>query len=214
MLKNVTKPFKNCISFLFIIGLLFTGESLAQVELLGFGGYQVASNVQVSEGDLNIYSNPNYGVGLGFEVDRGIQAELIWIGQKTFAELQRWQGGTEPLFDLYIHYFQAGVVYEFRHTRKQKAFPFTSFSLGATMFSPIESSVDDEWRFSVTFGVGGKFYLSDKVGLRLQARLLLPLNFTSAGMWCGPYGCSVGVGSWATFVQADFTGGIFVRLGK
>jgi hypothetical protein len=33
-------------------------------------------------------------------------------------------------------------------------------------------------------------------------------------LWCGPGGCSVGVGSWASIVQFDFTGGIFVRLGK
>jgi hypothetical protein len=155
----------------------------------------VANDVSVTEGELNVYSNPNYGAAISFEVDRGLQAELLWIGQQTTMDLKRYNGLTEPLFDIGINYFQAGAIYEFKQNSQQKAFPFTSFSLGATLFSPDSSIYGDEWRFSITFGGGGKFYLSDKVGLRLQARLLLPLNFSSVGMWCGSGGCSVGVGS-------------------
>jgi len=200
--------------FTLCIFLIFSSPTFAQAEIFGFGGYEVASDVQVTQGQLNIYSNPNYGAGISFEVERGLQAEVFWIGQQTTMELKSYTGLTEPLFDLGIHYFQAGAVYEFRSTRKQKAFPFTSFSLGATLFSPIDSDFSEEWRFSITFGGGGKFYLSDNVGLRLQARLLMPLNFSGAGMWCGTGGCSVGVGTWATLLQADFTAGVFFRLGR
>lgn len=200
--------------FLIILALFIPNKTFAQVEIFGFGGYEVASDVAVAQGDLNVYSNPNYGAGISFEVDRGLQAELLWIGQQTTMDLKQLNGITKPLFDIGIHYFQLGAIYEFKQNSKQKVFPFTSFSLGATMFTPHGSTYSDEWRFSITFGGGGKFYLSDKVGIRLQARLLLPLNFSSVGMWCGSGGCSATVGSWATFVQADFTGGIFVRLGK
>jgi hypothetical protein len=204
----------NVSLLLLILAFFISNKTFAQAELFGFGGYMVANDVSVTEGELNVYSNPNYGAAISFEVDRGLQAELLWIGQQTTMDLKRYNGLTEPLFDIGINYFQAGAIYEFKQNSQQKAFPFTSFSLGATLFSPDSSIYGDEWRFSITFGGGGKFYLSDKVGLRLQARLLVPLNFSSAGMWCGSGGCSVGVGSWATFLQADFTGGIFIRLGK
>lgn len=194
--------------------LIFSTNTSAQAEIFGFGGYEVASDIQVTQGQLNIYSNPNYGAGISFEVERGIQAEVFWIGQQTPVELKSYAGLTQPLFDVGIHYFQAGAIYEFRQTKAQKAFPFTSFSLGATLFSPVDSDFSEEWRFSITFGGGGKFYISDRVGLRLQARMLLPINFNSVGMWCRSGGCSVGVSSWATLIQADFTGGIFIRLGK
>lgn len=203
------------VNLLIIISSLFISNKVfAQVEIFGFGGYEVASDVAVAQGDLNVYSNPNYGAGISFEVDRGLQAELFWIGQQTTMDLKQLNGITKPLFDIGIHYFQLGAIYEFKQNSKQKAFPFTSFSLGTTMFTPHGSTYSDEWLFSIAFGGGGKFYLSDNIGLRLQARILLPINFSSVGMWCGPYGCSATVGSWATFVQADFTGGIFVRLGK
>ena len=207
--KNLSLYFFTLCAF-----LISSSNTFAQAEIFGFGGYEVASDVQVSQGQLNIYSNPNYGAGISFEVERGVQAEVFWIGQQTPMELKRYNGLTEPLFDVGIHYFQAGAVYEFRQTKAQKAFPFTSFSLGATLFSPIDADFSEEWRFSITFGGGGKFYISDNVGLRLQARLLLPFNFNSVGMWCGSGGCSAAVSSWATLLQADFTGGIFIRLGK
>jgi hypothetical protein len=190
----------NLSLLLIIIAFFIPDKTFAQVELFGFGGYMVANDVSVTEGELNVYSNPNYGASIAFEVDRGLQAELLWIGQQTTMDLKRYNGLTEPLFDIGINYFQAGAIYEFKQNSKQIAFPFTSFSLGATLFSPDSSIYGDEWRFSITFGGGGKFYLSDKVGLRLQARLLLPINFSSVGMWCGSEGCSATVGSWATFV--------------
>lgn len=213
-MHSVLYKILNINLILIILSLFISNKTFAQAEIFGFGGYEVASDVQVTQGQLNIYSNPNYGAGISFEVERGLQAEVFWIGQQTPMELRTYTGITQPLFDVGIHYFQAGAVYEFRQTRAQKAFPFTSFSLGATLFSPIDAEYSEEWRFSITFGGGGKFYLSDNVGLRLQARLLLPLNFNSVGMWCGSGGCSAGVGSWATLLQADFTGGIFIRLGK
>ncbi|MCK5703434.1 MAG: hypothetical protein KAI29_19885, partial [Cyclobacteriaceae bacterium] len=97
---------------------------------------------------------------------------------------------------------------------KQKAFPYTLATLGATLFDAKDSSLNDEWRFSISFGIGGKFYLSDKFGIRLQTRLLMPMTFSGGGMWCGTGGCSVGAAGWITLVQFDFTAGVFVRLGQ
>ena len=194
--------------------LIFSSNAFAQVEIFGFGGYEISSDVNVSEGEVIVQSNPNYGAAISFETERNVQAELIWIGQQTTMDFKRTNGITEPLFDIGIHYFQFGVIYEFRQVSVQKVFPFMSFSLGTTLFTPTNGEYSDEWLFSITFGGGGKFYISNNVGLRLQARLLLPLNFSGGGMWCGPSGCGVAVGTWTSFLQADLTGGIFVRLGK
>ena len=152
---------------LILLPIFFSSNIYAQAEIFGFGGYEVASDVQVTHGELNIYSNPNYGAGIAFDVERGLQAEVFWIGQQTPLEIKKYTGLTQPLFDVGIHYFQAGAVYEFRQSSKQKAFPFTSFSIGATLFSPIDAAYSEEWRFSITFGGGGKFYISDKFGIRL-----------------------------------------------
>jgi opacity protein-like surface antigen len=206
--------FKPFIITLFLIGFFFSSQSLAQVELFGFGGYMTYSNVPVREGNLSFNDGPNYGFGIDVGLDRGIMVELNYLQNQTSARIRRFNGGDEPLFDMNTHYIQIGAQYEFRRTKKQRAFPYTLVTLGATLFDAKTTELNDEWRFSVTLGGGGKFYLSNNIGVRLQGRLMMPLNFSGAGMWCGLGGCSVGVGSWATFVSFDLTAGVFVRLGK
>jgi Outer membrane protein beta-barrel domain len=214
MYTQITQSSKRIILFLFFGVILFSGEILAQTELFGFGGYMTYSSIAVREGDLKFNDGPNYGFGLDVEIQKGIMVELNYTHQQTTARLRRFIGGEEPLFDMNTHYFQIGALYEFRKSSKQKAFPYTLATLGATLFDAKDPSLSDEWRFSVAFGVGGKFYLSEKIGLRLQTRLLMPLTFSGGGMWCGTGGCSVGVGAWTSLVQFDFTAGVFIRLGK
>lgn len=214
MQKFITRTLKNLIVIFILTTVFLTTDSFAQIELFGFGGYMTYSSVPVSQGNLSFEDNPNYGFGLDVEIDRGLLAELNYTHNETSARLRRFNGGEEPLFDMNTHYFQLGAHYEFKRTSKQKAFPYTLVTLGATLFDAKDASLNDEWRFSVAFGGGGKFYLGKNIGLRLQGRLLMPLIFSGGGLWCGTGGCSVGVGSWANLVQFDFTAGVFVRLGK
>jgi len=214
MQKQLTRNSKRIILFLFISTILFSSEILAQTELFGFGGYMTYSSIAVREGDLKFTDGANFGFGLDVEVQRGVMVELNYTQQQTSVTLKRFNSFTESLFDMNTHYFQLGALYEFRKSRKQKAVPYTLATLGATLFDAKDASLSDEWRFSVSFGVGGKFYLSEKFGLRLQTRLLMPLTFSGGGLWCGTGGCSVGVGAWTSLVQFDFTAGVFVRLGK
>ncbi|NWG28375.1 MAG: hypothetical protein HXY48_07550, partial [Ignavibacteriaceae bacterium] len=72
----------NLSLLLLILAFFISNKTFAQAELFGFGGYMVANDVSVTEGELNVYSNPNYGAAISFEVDRGLQAELLWIGQQ------------------------------------------------------------------------------------------------------------------------------------
>jgi len=46
----------------------------------------------------------------------------------------------------------------------------------------------DTWRFAMTFGGGAKIFFSDKLGIRLQARLMVPVFFSGAGMYVGQAG--------------------------
>jgi hypothetical protein len=214
MQNKINKNRKSIALFIFTIAILFSSEVLAQTEIFGFGGYMTYSSVAVREGDLKFDDGPNYGFGIDIGVQRGMFVELNYTHNQTSVRLQRFNGPTEQLFDMNTHYFQIGAQYEFRKSPKQKAFPYTLATLGATLFDAKDPTLSDEWRFSVAFGGGGKFYLSDKIGLRLQARMLMPMTFSGGGMWCGGGGCSAGVGAWAVLVQFDFTVGVFIRLGR
>ena len=119
-------------------------------------------------------------------------------------------GLTEDLFDMNVHYFRVGGVWEL-HTGKAR--PFAALTVGVTLLDAKVATRSDEWLASFTFGGGGKFDLSESVGIRLQARLLVPLIFSGGGLWVGTGGAGISVGSTAPFVQFDFTTGVYIRFG-
>ena len=77
---------------------------------------------------------------------------------------------------------------------------------------PNESNYEDEWRFSIALGGGVKVEMSDKVGLRFQARLIIPMVFEGGSIYFGTGGSGVAVGAYTAFVEGDFSGGLYYRL--
>ncbi len=202
---------KSIPTLIFLISFLFISDVSAQTEIFAFGGYMMTTSVSVAEGDLQIKDVPDYGLGVDITMRRGIQLELIWISAQTHVKIKRYPSGfTEDLFDMNVHYFQVGGVWEMG---RGKARPFGAFTVGATLFDAKDATRNDEWLASMTFGGGGKFDLSKSIGIRLQARILVPLIFSGGGLWVGTGGVGVGVGSYTPFVQFDLTAGLYIRLG-
>ena len=208
---NLLQQSKSIPTLIFFITFLFISDVSAQTEVFGFGGYMMTTSVPVAKGDLQIDDVLNYGLGVDITMKRGIQLELIWISAQTHVRLKNYPSGfTEDLFDMNVHYFQIGGVWEMG---RGKTRPFGAFTVGATLFDAKDATRSDEWLASITFGGGGKFDISKSIGIRLQARILVPLIFSGGGLWVGTGGVGVGVGSWTPFVQFDLTAGVYIRLG-
>ena len=90
--------------------------------------------------------------------------------------------------------------------------PYIGGALGVAIFTPSDSGWETLTRMALEFKGGVKVDLSDKIGLRLQARLLAPLSWAGMGMWCGTGGCSTGVSAGSTFVQFETSGGLYFRF--
>ena len=67
--------------------------------------------------------------------------------------------------------------------------------------------------FTVGLGGGLKYYFSDNIGIRLQARLFFPMQFAGVGFGCGGGGCGSSVSGYTSVIQGDFTGGIILKFG-
>ena len=113
-----------------------------------------------------------------------------------------------------IQYFQLGGLKEAGHGALR---PFGLFSGGVAWFQMKDNNVNDEMVFSMALGGGLKVYLSDRIGLRLQGRLLMPLYVHGGGFFVGmgPGGPTGGVSFGSTLLtpQGDFTGALIFRLG-
>ncbi len=203
---------------LFIMVILIQPNSLfAQLsfELTPSYGYLVSTNINTTDGELVVKDSPDYGLTLdiGHANIRGAKLQLMYNRQDTRMELKEYPSGTrKELFDLSIEYWQLGVVREVP-IQSKKITPYGVVGLGAANFNPVGTEYSNEWFFSAHFGGGLKMILSDALGIRLQARALLPFSYSGGSFWCGSGGCSVGIGSYSSIIQFDFTAGIIIAFG-
>ena len=207
-----------------ILILLFTSGVYAQkLEITPFGGYFFAGKLTVANGDLNFKNGGNYGVVIGLNIQPQLGIEFTYNRLDTRLVLKEWRTGVSTdLFDMSINYFHLGAVYE--ATKIEGGIVFTTFSLGATLFSPgvttmedpddptIIYNIEDDWRFSIGLGAGIKKYISDKIGLRLQIRMLMPIFWASGGLYFGTGGSGLGISAGTALFQGDATIGLIFRL--
>ena len=186
-----------------------------RIEFTPFSGYQLNGSVQFVNTKFKMENAMNYGAMLAVEVDRNTMAEFVYSRSDTEGKYRKFNSSITEVYDMSLDYFQIGVVKE---VPQGKIIPYGTFTLGATWFNMKDAGVDDEVFFSLAGGAGVKVFLSDRIGIRLQGRLMLPLDFWGGGFFVGIGGggtsSGVSLNSTAVAVQGDFTGGLIIRLGS
>ena len=215
LFKKISKAL--VVGLIMLVFLILPNRLLAQLsfEITPSYGYLVSTNVRTTEGDLVVKDSPNYGLTLdiGHHNVQGAKLQLMYNRQNTRMELKEYPSGARrELFDVIVEYWQIGVVREVPMQSK-KFTPYGVVGLGAANFNPVGSMWSDEWFFAAHFGGGLKMFFSDAIGIRLQARALFPFSFSGGSLWCGTGGCSVGIGSYTSLMQFDFTAGLIIALG-
>ena len=209
-------------SIVFGIGLIMLffvfqpSASQAQVkfDITPSYGFVFSTNLYTAQGDLILVDSPDFGLTLDIghpNLPGGMMIQLMYNRQDTQMDLKEWPSGVRStLFDVIVEYYQIGVV---RPLKMGKVQPYGVVGLGAASFNPVGSTWGTEWLFAAHLGGGAKVFLSESIGLRFQGRMLLPMTFGGGGLWCGTGGCSVGVGSYSSFLQFDFNAGVVISLG-
>jgi len=202
------------IAFL-IVPLIVT----AQIDIAPSIGYMFGGRLNYYQGELKIKDNMNYGVSVIVpNISWGTDLEINYTRMDSRATFQPYNNFPDyeyTEFDVSVNYIQIGAIKTFSDDNAFK--PFGSFSLGTTIFSP-KTDYNDVWRFSITLGLGAKIAISERVGVILRGRLMMPMVFAGVG---GYYGIGSGgsggglyVNSYSTIIQGDFNGGIYFSLGK
>lgn len=187
------------------------------VEITPFGGYVFPGTMQAEGGDVRFLGNAQYGGMISIGVSRVMDIDLIYNRIDTKAEINIYNWNTSYSYDqvpLSINYMMVGFTKNFRVNPVVS--PFIGMSLGATLFYPKEqdnSNYQDAWFFAAGLNGGAKIYFSKRVGLRLQAQMLVPVQGAGFYMFAGYGGSGGGVSVYSTLVQFGFTGGLIFRLG-
>ena len=211
------------IVLLFIASLfILNSNMLAQkIEITPFYGYQLNGKVIGYEGDLNIRDAASYGAMIDITVQRGMQVELYYSRSDTRGDFVAFRGPTYKLTDLSVNYFQLGFS---RTVKKVKNVSLYGIgSLGASLFAPSGQAYnetprtyyfEDWWLFSITAGGGAKVWLSEKVGLRFEGRVMMPITWAGGGFMVGTGGSGFYLGGGSAILQASMSAGIIIALGK
>jgi hypothetical protein len=187
-------------------------EQSHRVEILGFGGYMWSGSEDVWYGDLtgeiDLKDSGVWGIEADIAVRPGAQLVLLYHRQDTELEFRSWP-------DIYL---AGDIAVEHWHiggmsgVQRGNVMPFGLLTVGGTRIVPkFEGGGDDVWKFSVIFGLGAKFYVSDRVGVRVQG--LLPWIFTEGGggIACGSGGCFTSFGG-SGIIQGEVSGGLFIMF--
>lgn len=202
---------------LFIAG---AGAVFAQdhkVEITPFGGYMLGGSIKFYEGKFKVNDAACYGGMFAVALRSGSLIEFSYTGMNTVGDWKPYSDYNvsipEGSVDMAVNHFQIGSVNELP-LDNEAIRPYGTASLGTTWFNIKDDDADDEWLFSVAAGLGLKYFFTDNIGIRIQARLLLPVVYNGGGFYLGTGGSGMYVSSTAPIVQGDFTGGIVIALGE
>ena len=87
--------------------------------------------------------------------------------------------------------------------------PFAGLSAGWSTWNPEDSLFDSHTTFTLGITGGLKYFFSDRIGLRIQTQLLMPINY--GGFYAGGGGSGVAVSG--SILQLNFSGGLIIGLG-
>jgi len=185
------------------------------MQLYAIAGYQFGGRMDFYEGSFKIDDHGSWGLGLDIETQPGMMAGFSYSRMNTTGHFHSYYPITYPEqdIDLTVDYFQLNVR---RGGGKENIEGYGLFSMGGTWFNVLDENIEDGWMFSVALGAGLDYFITDRVGIKLQGRLLMPMYFAGMGMFVGigTGGVSTGVSAnaWAPIVQGDFSGGLVFKI--
>lgn len=195
------------LSMLFLFSVASTQAQ--ELEITPQVGYFWAGKLRTYYGELRLGEGVNYGLTLNYSVAPGTLFEATWFISKT--DVNYYEYGFNDFtdnFSLNTNYIHIGVVQEMNYGEAFR--PYGVFTAGTTIFSP--ENYNSYWQFSLGLGGGLKYYISDRFGLRVQGRFLLPVYFRGGGLWCGTGGCGYGLSAGTAIAQGDVSAGLVIVL--
>ncbi len=205
MLKTQSK-----ITVLIILLSINFSVNGGEIALTPFYGYQFGGRASTYDGEFRIKDSENFGLTLDIPYTSTTTLQFLYIYEDTSLQrTDKYTAKTEELFDLSVQYFHVGGTAE---VAKGGTTSFVSGSLGATYFDPDKSDISSETLFSLSFGMGLLREIHKNIALRIQGRLLIPIQYGSGSLFCGNGGCSIRLGGGTSIVQGDVTAGIAFKF--
>ena len=195
----------------------YVEPSPRNLEITPFVGLFWSTQVNTSNGSVVFAAAPDLGATLNIQVDGKSQIEILYAFARPQARFQSTSPfyASTPSFGVTTQYLQLGGLTTFQQGSTE---PFLAGGLGMAWFHPSDAQVPgaasiqpaDTWLFAFNLGLGVKWFLSDAIGLRLEARAFMPVYFNSGTFLSGPNGAELRVNAGVPLVQGDLSLGLVI----
>lgn len=184
-----------------------TQRHVNEFEITPFAGYMAGGEFEdpVTSTDRDLDADASFGLILDKTAggDYWRHYEFLYAQQSTQID------GETPL-DMDVQYLQIGGTVS--HPDAKYVIPYFGLTIGAAKFSPDASGHDDETKLAFSVGGGVRVPISDRIGVRFDARVFISLLDSDGEIFCVSSGgatCRVRAKS-DTFVQYAATLGLVI----
>ncbi len=198
-------------NLLVVIAMLLAMTSTVhaqKIEITPQYGYQIGAKYNYYGGYVKLKSSDQYGLTFGVNATDDITVEFMWAQQNTSISIQDFQFYPQEteLSDVIVNHYQIGAMHMFGYS---EARPFVGLSAGWSTFNPDLDLYDGTTTFTLGISGGLKYFFTDRIGIRIQSQLLMPVGW--GGVYIGGGGGGVTAGG--SILQLNFSGGLIIGLG-
>ncbi|MBE0636921.1 MAG: porin family protein [Bacteroidales bacterium] len=211
---------KRIILSLFVFFVVSSIVTAQEIRLNAFSKYVFDDKVD------SYYSSTSYFEGTiegGFQWGLGLEymahptkgIELKYLRQEAQVPMSYYLNGVKTkTFDVNINYVLLGGNNYFKTGGKVE--PYGGLGIGMAIFkiqNPESSSTDDSAiKFAWELKLGTNIWVSEKVGIKLQADLASAVQSAGGGLYFGTGGAGAGVSTYSTMYQWGLGGGLTFKL--
>ena len=180
------------------------------INLSPFVGYETGANISTSYGNLHIGDGMDFGGILDVGMGGGRYGEFSYSHLSSYLDVETGMATTRKC-DLAVDYYSLGILQEIKN--ESDATPYGLFALGIVNYRPTSGTeISSENKMHISFAGGVKIKVSEKIGIRLQARLLMPLYYAGTYFYVGTGGGGANMSGGIHGVQGDFTAALVIKI--
>ena len=187
--------------------LLGASPAFAQrTEVSVLGGYTTPGDIEMKAAgieELEAGGGFTWGVEAGWFFTEHFGFEVSWVRQESAVTIGT-AAGSADLFEMNATLLHGSVVYRFG-ADNARLVPFLSAGAGAAFLSA--DALEGETKFAWTLGAGLKWFASERVGVRVQARYVPTMLNDESSELCDPFGFCQG-----SLKQFELMGGLVLRF--
>jgi hypothetical protein len=216
----IMKTFSLLLIIIFSSAKVFTQH----IRLNAYGNYVFDDKVEFYNTSTNYFTGTVqggllWGAGLEMQLHDYYSIEVLYLRQDTKAPVQFYDINSfserEGTVDLDINWIVAGAM-RAQSPNNKKIEPYAGALLGVAIIkaeNPEKNVTANATKFAWGLRLGSNFWISESLGIKVQAQLLSAVQAAGGSFYFGTGGSGTNVTGYSTMTQFALGGGLVYKLG-